>query len=349
MKSIFSFRTFGKWTKGEFAIRYNVTTLTKWAVALLLLYWTYLIVKGLIWGGKKAIDGLVWCWDNWQWTLPCLLFVLLIYGIWRSGWLKNLFKRRPKVEEITESPMPSGNKRKWLWLLLLIPLGLLLWLLFKPAPQPAVIEERTAKAEQEQIYDQAFDDVVIARAYLDGVQTSGSRVLVGLKYIQGLSVKGMNFDDKTYDEAKKIVAEEWKPLVLDNLNPEVKLTKQQMSAAVLTAMRMGPNGFPRSTFCKEVNAGNLDEATDWLLLQNSDGSIRKTGTEPRQYFYVLRLLWSGEIAISDLSDYPMFSYRDIPDRLMYDNDGRHIFNQNIANRLKRGQNQTPLQALGLED
>ena len=52
----------------------------------------------------------------------------------------------------------------------------------------------------------------------------------------------------TYEQAIQVVAEDWKPLVVDNLSADVKLSEQQMAVVTLVAMRMGK---------KRISAFNL--------------------------------------------------------------------------------------------
>lgn len=214
-------------------------------------------------------------------------------------------------------------------------------------PLPVVTEIESP----EETYNRAFDDVVIARAYLDGVQTEVDakcpRALVGFKFINDKPVKDYDFNGKTYEEAVKIVAEDWKPLVVGSLNENVRLSEQQMAVVTLAAMRMGKNGFKRSTFLKKLNEGVAEDAGLWLLLQTPDGEIRKTGEEPLQYFYVLRLLWEHKVEIRELLDMPMFSYRNIKVKALY-TDVQPEYGKEEERLLAEGDFPTPREALGLE-
>lgn len=214
-------------------------------------------------------------------------------------------------------------------------------------PLPVVTEIESP----EETYNRAFDDVVIARAYLDGVQTEVDakcpRALVGFKFINDKPVKDYDFNGKTYEEAVKIVAEDWKPLVVGSLNENVRLSEQQMAVVTLAAMRMGKNGFKRSTFLKKLNEGVAEDAGLWLLLQTPDGEIRKTGEEPLQYFYVLRLLWEHKIEVRELLDMPMFSYRNIKVKALY-TDVQPEYGKEEERLLAEGDFPTPREALGLE-
>lgn len=201
------------------------------------------------------------------------------------------------------------------------------------------------------VYDRAFDEVIVARAYLDGVQEKVSddcpRALVGFKFINDRPVRDFDFEGMTYDQAVDVVARDWKPLVVGHLNPEVVLSKQQMAVVTLAAMRMGKAGFVRSTFLQKVNEGDLTGAGKWLLLQKADGSVYPTGNEPKQYFYVLQLLWYGDLAIDELLDFPMFSYKGIDVGSVYTIDGEYVYTPEIGDRLTRGNYPTPREALEL--
>ena len=200
-------------------------------------------------------------------------------------------------------------------------------------------------------YDNSFDKVIIARAYLDGVQKNISsecpRALVGFKFINGRDVKDFNFDGLTYEQSVRIVAEDWKPLIVNHLSADLSLSEQQMAVITLTAMRMGKTGFLRSTFLQKVNEGQFEEASNWLLLQKEDGSVRQSGEEATQYFYMLKLLWNNELEIAQLQNLPMFSYRALPLDKLYNADSTYVFNKDIRQQLSKGYYQTPLKALEL--
>lgn len=211
--------------------------------------------------------------------------------------------------------------------------------------------EDEGEGEPMVVYDRAFDEVIVARAYLDGVQEKVSddcpRALVGFKFINDRPVRDFDFEGMTYDQAVDVVARDWKPLVVGHLNPEVVLSKQQMAVVTLAAMRMGKAGFVRSTFLQKVNEGDLTGAGKWLLLQKADGSVYPTGNEPKQYFYVLQLLWYGDLAIDELLDFPMFSYKGIDVGSAYTIDGEYVYTPEIGDRLTRGNYPTPREALEL--
>ena len=328
MKKIFSLETGKNWWQGKVTVNYNLLI-----VALVLatpFIIIYFILRGLWLGVKWFATEAVAPAAVWIWGVLTKFFV----------WLKELFKR--PAEQTTDKPKREPNYN-WLWLVLalLLLLGLLLtW--------------RSCSSDDRQeptaVYTKAFDEVIIARAYLDGVQEKVSencpRALVGFKFINDKSVANYDFNGMTYDQAVRVVAEDWRPLVLDNLNPEISLNKQQMAVITLAAMRMGKYGFARSTFLQKVNEGKFEEAEEWLLLQKADGTIRKTGAEPKQYFYILRLLWRGEISVEDLADWPMFSYKALDVKSIYDADGQAVCTPEIREQLERGEFIAPREALG---
>ena len=111
-------------------------------------------------------------------------------------------------------------------------------------------------------------------------------------------------------------------------------------------MRMGKAGFVRSTFLQKVNEGDLTGAGKWLLLQKADGSVYPTGNEPKQYFYVLQLLWYGDLAIGELLDFPMFSYKGIDVGSVYTIDGEYVYTPEIGDRLNAGKLSDPERGAG---
>ena len=210
----------GKWYQGQLVIRYNLLNVLRVlilaalaAVALAILYW---IVKGLIWCFVQLTPAFVWIGDNWWWLLLSLLGIVGLVWAWMYGLFRNLFKRRPKMNR----PQHEGKRNLWPWLLLLaLVLGIVLcWKSCSGDDKKSAAVENVQAA----VYDKSFDKVIIARAYLDGVQKevlSGCpRALVGFKFINDKPVSEYDFKGLTYDESVKIVAEDWKPLVVENLN-----------------------------------------------------------------------------------------------------------------------------------
>lgn len=337
----------GKWYQGEIRIQYNLLTVLKvlvLAAALALVAAIiYLLFQGACWLWDAILMPMFsWIGDNWLWLLLSLLGIAALIWAWLKGLFRNLFRRGAQNQQ--------SKKHSWWWLLiavLALLLGLLCW-------RSCSGDEREKEAEETvyTVYDLSFDKVIIARAYLDGVQEKVNencpRALVGFKFINDKSVKDYNFAGLTYEESVKIVSNDWKPLVVENLNPELQLSEQQMAVITLAAMRMGKYGFARSTFLQKVNEGNFAEATNWLLLQKANGEIRETRDEPKQYFFMLRALWENKISIEELLDMPMFSYKAIPVQTMYNKDGSFVWNEAIKEALKSGNFATPRTALGLE-
>lgn len=329
---IFNFKKGENWAKGEVTIKYNLQTFLKILGLLILIPFVLIyrickwVCQGVCWSAKKI------------WPAFCRLGTVLLL-VWL--WIKSLFHCSEAPRKVSENKSNS-----WVWILLLL---FILGSLFIWRSCGSSDDKLAIPVTQEEVYAKSFDKVIVARAYLDGVQqkvlVSCPRALVGLKFIKGQSVEGYNFNGMTYDEAVKVVAEDWKPLVLDNLH--VPLSEQKMAVITLAAMRMGKNGFLRSTFLKKVNEGKLTEATEYLRLEKKNGEIRETGEEPKQYFYMLRILWNGEMDIDHLLDMPMFSYRVLPVNKIYDEAGKHVWSSSIEDKLYKGANISPREALSL--
>ena len=100
------------------------------------------------------------------------------------------------------NPEPENHFERHLAIMLLIVLAVV-WswrsCQNRNEPLPVVTEIESP----EETYNRAFDDVVIARAYLDGVQTEVDakcpRALVGFKFINDKPVKDYDFNGKTYE------------------------------------------------------------------------------------------------------------------------------------------------------
>lgn len=301
------------WMKGKITVPYNL----RWILLIVCLpiFLVYVIWLGLAWLLHQIGLGLIALWH----------------------WLSGLFAKKSKQ---TSGKMPS---LKWLWLIVVAIILLLLLLCFKGC-SPEENEPVTASENIEMVYESAWDDIIIARAYLDGVQETVSpkvpRALLGFKFINGRSVleNYQDWEGTTYDEALKIISDSWKPLVLENV--KTPLTKNQMTAVVLAAMRMGETGFKRSTLLKKINS-NMSEVDQWFVLQDKNGNIRKTGEEPRQYFNVLKLIWQGHLTVEDLLNSPTFSYKRLnPDSL-------YTPQQQVEIIKRPGLTPTPKEALNL--
>lgn len=337
----------GHWYEGQMIVNYNLLNVLRVLIIVALLAAVITFIYWLFQGICRLFDSLTpvfrWIGDNWWWLLLSLIGVLGLIWAWLKGLFRNLLHRRPKMNRPQRE---SKRNRGWLILLLLL-LGSLLIMRNCGSEEKIDMPKQTTA----EVYRKSFDNVIIGRAYLDGVQkeiTDGWPVaLVGLKFINDKSAKEYNFQGKTYDEAVDIVAEDWRPLVTEKLNPNIELSEQQMAVLTLAAMRMGKNGFPRSTFLKTVNAGKLDEAGKFLRLELANGEIRKTKDEPKQYFYMLQVLWDNELSFDELLDLPMFSYRAVPLQKMFDKQGNRLWSPEIKKVLEKGFAPTPRMALEL--
>lgn len=250
MKNIFSVKTpGGQWWHGEFSVRYDLFTAAKLLLGLVIV--PFLL---LFYVGKGLYLGAVWLFKRLKplGSAIALRTAALWFGLCR------MCKRKPKTEpdsETAETPSPEretpeqGRSDRWMWWLLLLSLLVALIGTWRSCSSA----EDEGEGEPTVVYDRAFDEVIVARAYLDGVQEKVSddcpRALVGFKFINDRPVRDFDFEGMTYDQAVDVVARDWKPLVVGHLNPEVVLSKQQMAVVTLAAMRMGKAGLCGGAFC----------------------------------------------------------------------------------------------------
>lgn len=329
----------GQWWKGSIVLNYNLAL-----VAMLLA--VLAIIAGILFVGYWAVvagwTAICWLASQWQWLLGILGLILLMWLIASINWKKI---KLPKWHI-------SANVQKWIWrvlaILALILLSLWGWKSCRKDngndDNNIVVVEQAVTNER---FDKAFDYVVTSRAYLDGVQEKGDRInraLVGLKYVNGKAVTPQDFTGKTYEEAVKVVASDWRELVVGSLNGQ-KLSDQQLVAITLFAMRNGKYGYQESDFLKAVQAGEW--APEKMSLHKSNGKKRELLTEAKQYLWVLKNLAEGNLTVEELLDVPMFSYKNIPLVKMYDAQGNHRFDGELKNMLSNGERKTPRQALEL--
>ncbi len=330
-KKIFSFVAGKHWWQGSLTINYNLRTL---GLLLFLIVASPFILLYVL--GIYAVQGVVWLWEH-----ALKPFGLMFWGwlvlFW--NWLASLFKRPAPDDPVATRKYDNA----WHWVGAAAVFILLIVAFWHSCSNSM---KSTFADVPEVVYEGAFDDVVAVRAYLDGVQESIDedcpRALVGFKFINGKPVSEYDFSGLTYDESVEVVSQDWRPLVVDHLNPEVMLTHKQMVVTTLAAMRMGGSRFANSTFLAKLNDGNLAEAGKWLKIED-----RETGAEPKQYFYVLQLLWYNELSVDELLNFPMFSYKGVNVEDMYDAKGDYVFNKAIRSRLSRGGYPTAAEALGL--
>ena len=342
--------TNGTWGKGRIQGTYNIPYNLQWLVKIVLVLLLIVALPFLLlfWLGTMLCKAIVWLWPfvvrGFRWLrnkigdfIGGLGILLYVFWLWLTGFFKSKVKKETKKEE--------KKSKWWLWLLLLLLLLLLLGFgLFKSCSKDNVVTPDVPEV----VYYDAFDHVVVARAYMDGVQTevTNDRVLVGLKYVNGQSLeplKGSDFNGFAYEQSLLQIADDWKPVVVESLAPDLQLTEQQMVVITLTAMRMGPKGFPRSTFCKKVNEGDYSGATSWLCLQKADGSRREMGEEATLYFYMLKMLWTEQISVEEMADLPMFSYKN----LSVEDTKSPTLTASAKAKLLNGNFRTPREALNL--
>ncbi len=347
-------------------MRYNLKTVAKLIIALIVLavagfalYWAGIglwALLGWLWAGICWFFGGLWsiicwffgglwsvlCWlaAQWLWFLGAAAIALIAWLLSKVNW------KLPERE-------PSENKErdwKWLWVallaLLLLLLGLLLFKSCGGSSNDEQSSEVSALTISSEAYNIAFDKVVTTRAYLDGVQngeTKTQRVLVGFKFVNGEPVTNKTFEGKTFEEAKRIIAEDWEPVIRNNVR--ANLTEDQIVVVTLFAMRNGKYGFEKSDFLRSVNAGMFDVNT--MAIHKANGVKRELRDEAKQYLWVLKNLGNGNLSCDELLDYPSFSYKAISVSRMYGEDGALIFNDSLKARLQRGNYQTPRKALEL--
>ena len=338
----------GQWWKGEITVSYNLKIVLKLCVALAVLAIIAFILYWIVVGGVALVKTLygwgcnLWSWsvDNWWWPLGILLAALLAWLLSKINW---------------RSEKTKANIKKWWWILPLVLLLILAALLFRSCGDEnsvAPIEKQEIEAVTVEEFDRAFDWVVIARAYLDGVQNAGdkiNRALVGLKYVDGKPVSPDDFSGKTYDEAKEIIAKNWRTLVAENLKG-VKLSRQQLVTVTLFAMRNGKYGFEKSDFLKALQEGRIADADKLMALHKASGDKRELRTEAQQYLWVLKNLWRGNLKMEELLDFPMFSYKTISLEKMYENrnyEDELRWDAELYHQLKNHQGKTPREALKL--
>ena len=328
----------------DIILRFNFKIIVKVLLLLLILaafiFVGYWLVQGAIWVGGVAWQGICWLAGQWLWLIGILLLALLVWGLSKINW------RHVKVPKVGQK-----TGRTLLWVLAVLLLLLLCFLAFrscgddKAQPEEVVVIEDD---EFEREFEEAFDFVVISRAYLDGVQNADDKVaraLVGLKYVDGKAVSPRDFDGKTYEEAVKVIAKDWSGLVQESLDG-VQLSKQQLVTLTLFAMRNGKYGFIKSDFLKAVKAGDANPETT-MALHKANGEKRELGTEAKQYLWVLKNMWKDNISAEMLIELPMFSYKNISLREMYNKDGAAQWNEKLLQKLSQSTGQTPREALGL--
>lgn len=341
-------RVGNKWYHFDLTFRINLKAMLRLAILLAILaafiFAGYWLVKGAIALGSLTWDGICWLGGQWLWLLGAAILALLIWALSKVNW-KNV-----KV---------SKNVWKYiLWILALVAAILCIIFCFrscddkesKEKDSDVVVIDNSRDFERQ--FDESFDYVVTTRAYLDGVQNAGdkiNRALVGLKYVDGKPVSPDDFSGKTYDEAKRIIAKDWRTLVAENLKG-IELSRQQLVTVTLFAMRNGKYGFEKSDFLKALQAGRIADADKLMALHKASGDKRELRTEAQQYLWVLKNLWRGNLKMEELLDFPMFSYKTISLEKMYENSNYEDelrWDAELYHQLKKHQGKTPREALEL--
>ena len=306
-------KTNGKWWKGEVVLGYNLRTLVLLLGAVLalaatgLLLWGLWCLLGLLWDGLCWLLSALWvgiCWlaSKWLWLLGAAALAALIWALSRIKW-----ERKPHDHKEWKTP-------RWLWWALAALLLLLLaFLLFRSCGSDKDNDPTPIEAP-EAIYEAAWDDVVVLRAYLDGVQdtTLNGRRWVGIKNVGLRPVGDAKVAGTTYEASEEIVSEDWKTLIFQLVEKPESLSRDQMAGVILYAMRCGRYGFAKSDFLADINLGNMDKAKkDITLLHKANGAPRTNGQEAKQYLWVVKQVFCGNFTADQAVDLPMFSYKTL--------------------------------------
>jgi hypothetical protein len=328
----------GKWWKGRVTIKfhYDLLLFLMFLVALVAvaaigfgLYW---LAVGLLWPALKFIwTGICWLAGYWVWILAALLLALAVWGLTKIKW--------PKRKEL----------KVWPFLVLLVILLIGIFGLKRCSPDNRRVSPQESVVVTPESFNETFDWVVTTRAYLDGVQHSGSkanRALVGFKFVNGEPVTDKIFEGRTYEEAVKVVADDWRELIVESLG-QTKLSERQLVAVTLFAMRNGKYGFQQSDFLHELRRGNTKGIETKMALHKANGEKRPLGNEARQYLWVLMQIYNGNIDHKSLLDMPILSYKALPLSLIYDENGKPVFSEAAVFMMKNGIHDTPRIALEL--
>ena len=333
-----------QWWRGSLTLRFNYN-LKKVLFFVLCAAIVAAVVFILYWLGVGLVVAFKWLCVNyhWAWILGAIVLAMIIWPLTKIKWPK----WQPREHRELKAP-------KWLWYalaaLLLVIIGILCFRGCSSDDQSAK-QQISASAPATTItptrFNETFDWVVTTRAYLDGVHGNGNRLaLVGLKYVNGNPVSNQVFDSNTYQESKRVIAEEWRELIVSTCG-NVHLSEQQLVAVTLFAMRNGKYGFLSSDFVKELQAGRTFGAEKTMAIHFQDGTKRQLGPEGHQYIWALQQLYNGNLDMHQLLDMPMFSYKRLPLSKMYDQSGAPLFQSEYLSTLKHGDYDTPRKALDL--
>lgn len=254
--------------------------------------------------GKNWWQGQLTLNYNLKWLLlPLLLLAFLLVYLWRGlVWVgEHIWKGIVRLATFLKQ-VAGRHKNCWWFALLLLFLFATFFVVKRCSSSEPIPASQPVYTSVAEAVDAAWDDVLIARIYLD---YKGDTNAGGLKYVKGDEVKEVSIE-----QLADVIDYDWRQLVKENVT-EV-MNKQQMTVTTLLAMRMGENGFVKSKFLELINQGNFAEAGQYIVLVDARGNVRNHGTEAKQYLRILRLMWENKLTVSQLEKYPHHSYKAVP-------------------------------------
>lgn len=324
---------------GRYAITVvvNLVLIAKAFAILAIAFVGYLLVKALLWLAPIVWQGIISATNFvatniWWFVSPAILILLVLLLI--------------KYYEAISSFIIK-NSKLLLAIVAISMVALLAGIIVRSCDRDKVQQPQTTA---ERIIEN-FDYVVTTRAYLDGVQATPrfGRSLVGLKFVDGSPAKNHKWSEETtYEEAILVIAQDWSSLI-EEMTEGLSLSDEELVAITLFAMRNGKAGFENSKFLKELRLNGTQGASRHMTLHQASGEERKLGDEAKQYLWVLKNIWDGNISYEDLLDAPSFSYKNILVKSMYDEKGMHLFSEEMYKNLFNGVYQTPREALLLSE
>lgn len=325
---------------GRYAITIivNLVLIAKALALVAIAFVGYLLVKAVLWLAPIVWQGIISATDFittniWWFVSPVILILLVLLLIKYYEAIKNFIIK---------------NSKLLLAIVAISMVALLAGMIVRSCDrdkvqQPQVVEQQTTS---ERIIEN-FDYVVTTRAYLDGVQATPrfGRSLVGLKFVDGKLAKNHQWSEETtYEEAILVIAQDWSSLI-EEMTEGLSLSDEELIAITLFAMRNGKAGFENSKFLEELRLNGTKGASRHMSLHYKSGKERKLGDEAKQYLWIIKNIWDGNISYEDLLDAPSFSYKNIPVESMYDGEGMHLFSEEMYKSLFNGDYPTPREAL----
>lgn len=322
---------------GRYAITIivNLVLIAKALALVALAFLAYLLVKAVLWLAPIVWHGIISAasfvaTNIWWFVSPIILILLVLLLI--------------KYHEAISSFIIK-NKRILLAIVAISMVALLAGMIVRSCDRN-VQQPQVPQTTSERIIEN-FDYVVTTRAYLDGVQATPrfGRSLVGLKFVDGSPAKNHQWSEETtYEEAILVIAQDWSSLI-EEMTEGLSLSDEQLVAITLFAMRNGKAGFENSKFLEELRLNGTKGASRHMSLHYKSGKERELGDEAKQYLWIIKNIWDGNISYEDLLDAPSFSYKNIPVESMYDGEGMHLFSEEMYKSLFNGDYPTPREAL----